>query len=80
MSVFGCRSPLVIMRLKAALRLAATLSLPRAARALAPLVLCLASCSIAVIGQASAQDYPARPVRWIIGFPAGGSTDTLAAS
>ena len=65
------------MRLTAALRLAATLSLPRAAWAFAPLVLGLAGCAIAGIGQASAQDYPSRPVRWIIGFPPGGSTDTV---
>jgi len=65
------------MRLTAALRLAATLSLPRPLWAFAPLVLCLADCSITGIGQASAQDYPSRPVRWIIGFPPGGSTDTV---
>src|SRR5882757_9343557 len=27
---------------------------------------------------AIAQAYPSRPVRWIIGFPAGGGTDTVA--
>src|SRR5712672_2271479 len=27
---------------------------------------------------AMAQAYPSRPVRWIIGFPAGGGTDTVA--
>jgi tripartite-type tricarboxylate transporter receptor subunit TctC len=27
---------------------------------------------------ASAQDYPTRPVRWLVGYPAGGSTDILA--
>src|SRR4051812_20945047 len=36
-----------------------------------------AAYSIAGIGSASAQDYPSRPVRWTIGFPAGGSTDIL---
>src|ERR1700736_223703 len=25
-----------------------------------------------------ARDYPARPVRWVVGFPAGGSTDIVA--
>lgn len=30
------------------------------------------------IGDASAQEYPTRPVRWIVGFPAGGPTDLLA--
>ena len=27
---------------------------------------------------ASAQDYPTHPVRWIVGYPAGGSTDIMA--
>jgi tripartite-type tricarboxylate transporter receptor subunit TctC len=27
---------------------------------------------------AAAQSYPARPVRWIVGYPAGGSTDIMA--
>ncbi|MCA1458161.1 tripartite tricarboxylate transporter substrate binding protein [Bradyrhizobium sp. BRP22] len=30
------------------------------------------------IGGASAADYPARPVRWIVGYPPGGATDILA--
>src|ERR1700674_1281439 len=33
--------------------------------------------SIAAIGGVSAQDYPTRPIRWIIGFPPGGPTDIL---
>ena len=28
--------------------------------------------------QTPAQDYPTRPVRWIVGFPAGGSSDIVA--
>src|SRR5215204_7241885 len=28
-------------------------------------------------GHASAQDYPTRPVRWILGFPPGGPTDIV---
>jgi tripartite-type tricarboxylate transporter receptor subunit TctC len=32
----------------------------------------------AIAGAARAQTYPTRPVRWIVGFPAGGSTDILS--
>jgi len=32
----------------------------------------------ALAGSASAQDYPNRPVRWVVGYPAGGTTDILA--
>ncbi|OGW69206.1 MAG: hypothetical protein A3A88_06790 [Nitrospirae bacterium RIFCSPLOWO2_01_FULL_62_17] len=31
-----------------------------------------------VVGSACAQHYPSRPIRWIIDFPAGGASDTLA--
>jgi tripartite-type tricarboxylate transporter receptor subunit TctC len=45
------------------------------------LVVCLAL-AVAGTGAASAQDrasdYPSRPVRWVVGFPAGGSTDIVA--
>src|ERR1700753_3651868 len=34
--------------------------------------------SIVPLGAASALDYPTRPVRFIVGYPAGGSTDILA--
>jgi tripartite-type tricarboxylate transporter receptor subunit TctC len=38
--------------------------------------------ALAVIAGASAptaaQDYPTRPVRWVVGFPAGGSSDIVA--
>jgi tripartite-type tricarboxylate transporter receptor subunit TctC len=30
------------------------------------------------IGPAAALDYPTRPVRWVVGYPAGGATDILA--
>ncbi|MET0876952.1 MAG: tripartite tricarboxylate transporter substrate binding protein, partial [Tardiphaga sp.] len=29
-------------------------------------------------GSAAALDYPTRPVRWVVGYPAGGATDILA--
>jgi tripartite-type tricarboxylate transporter receptor subunit TctC len=34
--------------------------------------------SFAGIGGAVALDYPTKPVRWIVGYPAGGSTDIVA--
>jgi tripartite-type tricarboxylate transporter receptor subunit TctC len=41
-------------------------------------VFCLA-CAILFAGSAgSAAEYPVRPVRWIVGYPAGGTTDILA--
>ncbi|HAP47121.1 MAG TPA: MFS transporter, partial [Afipia sp.] len=30
------------------------------------------------ISGASAQDYPTRPVKWVVGYPPGGATDILA--
>src|SRR3954453_11212168 len=74
MSAFCCRSVHFPLRLKATSYRAAAIS--RAARAFAALTIGLTG-AIAGIGPASAQDYPSRPVRWVIGFPAGGSTDTL---
>src|ERR1700753_847509 len=34
--------------------------------------------SIVPLGAASALDYPTRPVRFVVGYPAGGSTDIIA--
>ena len=34
--------------------------------------------AIVPVGGASALDYPARPVRFIVGYPPGGATDILA--
>jgi tripartite-type tricarboxylate transporter receptor subunit TctC len=42
------------------------------------LVVCLTGFTLAGIAGASAADYPNRPVRWIVGYPAGGSTDITA--
>jgi hypothetical protein len=76
MSAYCCRSVRLSLRLKATFYRAAAISRPRATRAFAVLTIGLTG-AIAGIGFASAQDYPSRPVRWVIGFPAGGSTDTL---
>jgi tripartite-type tricarboxylate transporter receptor subunit TctC len=40
--------------------------------------LCLAALTLAGIGNAPAQDYPNRPVRWVVPYPAGGGTDITA--
>jgi tripartite-type tricarboxylate transporter receptor subunit TctC len=46
---------------------------------LAPLfVLCLASLTVAGIGRSLAQDYPTRPVHWIVTYPPGGGADITA--
>ena len=46
-------------------------------RLLRTFVLCLGALLSAGIGQVSAQDYPNRSVRWIVGFAPGGPTDIV---
>jgi len=38
----------------------------------------LVSFLLAGVATASALDYPSRPVRWIVGYPAGGAADIVA--
>ncbi len=40
--------------------------------------LCAAGLALVGAGQAAALEYPVRPVRWIVGYPAGGTTDIVA--
>ena len=42
------------------------------------LALCLGGLTLASVSPALALDYPVRPVRWIVGYPPGGTTDILA--
>src|SRR5213079_753686 len=46
-------------------------------RALAS-ALAFVSVLLAGLATASALDYPTRPVRWIVGYPAGGAADIVA--
>ena len=48
-------------------------------RSLRPVAaLYLVCTALVATGGASAAEYPVRPVRWIVGYPAGGTTDILA--
>jgi tripartite-type tricarboxylate transporter receptor subunit TctC len=46
-------------------------------RVAASIVISIAA-AVAGIGSAAAADYPSRPVRWIVPYPPGGTTDVLA--
>src|SRR5712692_10953866 len=39
---------------------------------------CLALLALVGIGDGRALDYPTKPVRWVVGYPPGGTTDILA--
>jgi tripartite-type tricarboxylate transporter receptor subunit TctC len=51
------------------------MALRRTAMGLVALGLCALACPF---GKASALDYPTRPIRFVVGYPAGGSTDIIA--
>jgi tripartite-type tricarboxylate transporter receptor subunit TctC len=48
------------------------------ARRTAICLIALGILAAAPIGSAAALDYPARPVRWVVGYPPGGATDIIA--
>jgi tripartite-type tricarboxylate transporter receptor subunit TctC len=49
-----------------------------ASRRTATILIAMSVSALAFIGSACALDYPTRPVRFVVGYPAGGATDILA--
>jgi tripartite-type tricarboxylate transporter receptor subunit TctC len=49
-----------------------------ASRRTATVLIAMSVSALAFIGSACALDYPTRPVRFVVGYPAGGSTDIVA--
>jgi tripartite-type tricarboxylate transporter receptor subunit TctC len=49
-----------------------------ASRRTAIVLIAMSVSALAFIGSACALDYPTRPVRFVVGYPAGGSTDIVA--
>src|SRR5438876_119479 len=47
-------------------------------RRIAAILMALTIPALVSIGSASALDYPTHPVRFVVGYPAGGSTDIFA--
>jgi tripartite-type tricarboxylate transporter receptor subunit TctC len=35
-------------------------------------------CAACTAGAADADEFPSKPIRWLVGYPAGGGTDTVA--
>jgi tripartite-type tricarboxylate transporter receptor subunit TctC len=49
-----------------------------ASRRTATILIAMSVSALAFVGSACALDYPTRPVRFVVGYPAGGATDILA--
>src|ERR1019366_7287360 len=72
------RGPLSIQQMRTARHDAAAGRNCMASRRTAIGLIAVGISAIASIGGASALDYPARPVRFVVGYPAGGAPDILA--